>query len=179
MKEKEVKILGIDREKLIKKFASMNCKKIKDEIQKNYIYDTPEMFLENKNSYLRLRITEDKTTKKSKCILTFKQLLSRNEFRVNEETEVEVNDFKSMEKILFSMGYKLKHYGEKNRTSFQYKNILWEIDEWNKEFFPYVYVEAEVNSEDKFRSALSDLELENKTITSKSIRELIEEINQS
>ena len=60
MREREVKILNIDKEEIERKLINIGANLIKDENQINYRFDTDDGFLKKTyNGYLRIRITKN------------------------------------------------------------------------------------------------------------------------
>ena len=57
--EYEVRILEIDREEIIKKLEAMGAKKIKEGLQKRYVYDFNPV---EPNKWIRLRTNGSTTT---------------------------------------------------------------------------------------------------------------------
>ena len=140
MKEKEVKVLNIDKEEIERKLINIGANLIKDENQINYRFDTDDGFLKKTyNGYLRIRITKNLLNGEVKHTLTFKRALKRNTLRINEETETEISDWESTAKILVFLGYKQKRPGYKHRRSYKYDNIIFEIDTWDEDTYSCKY----------------------------------------
>lgn len=177
MREIEVKILNINPKEIEGKLIALNAIKIKHEAQINMIYDTPEGFLEKIFSgYSRIRITENLSTGDKQITYTVKKNLNASLSRQSIEHEVIINDSQEMEMILSDLGYVLKHKGHKERVSYRYDNILFEIDTWDKDTYPRPYLEIEVEKEEDIEKALVILELDRTQLSTKSIAELRLEI---
>ncbi len=177
MKEIEVKVLNIDKDKIEYKLKQIECELVKDEYQYNYIFDTQERRLKKLyNGYLRIRKTVNKD-KSKKIELTLKRNIKDSEFRKNIENNLNINNVEEGIKILEALGYILMHTGKKHRVSYRYKDILFEIDTWDKETYPHTYLEIEVIREEDLDKAIELLDIDKKNITKKSIEELREEIN--
>ncbi|MDD4779367.1 MAG: class IV adenylate cyclase [Tissierellia bacterium] len=173
MREREVKILNIDKEEIEKKLIDLGAVLIKDEEQINIRFDTEDNFLKNTyNGYLRVRITKNLLNGETKNTMTFKKSISRDRMRVNEETETEVSNSDETIKILEFLGYHKKRPGFKHRKSYLFDNISFEIDTWNKETYPKPYLEIEVNTYEELDKAIDLLQLDRDQITTKSIDEL-------
>jgi adenylate cyclase class 2 len=86
-----------------------------------------------------------------------------------------INNVEEGIKILEALGYKMIHKGEKKRDSYKYESIMFEIDTWDKETYPYTYLEIEVEKEEDLKKAVKILGLNNKDVTKKSIEELRDE----
>ena len=173
MKEREVKVLNIDKEAIEKKLIDIGAVLAKDEEQTNYRFDTDDSFLRKTyKGYLRIRITKNNLTGQIKNTMTFKRSITRDALRVNEETETELSDWKNTAKIIELLGYKQKRPGYKHRRSYVYENILFEIDTWDKETYAKPYLEIEVSSEEDLEKAIKLLNLDRSQITTKSIDDL-------
>lgn len=173
MKEREVKVLNIDKEEIERKLINIGARLIKDENQINYRFDTDDGFLKRTyNGYLRIRITKNLLNNKIKNTLTFKRSLKRNTLRINEETETEISDWENTAKILEFLGYKQKRPGYKHRRSYKYENITFEIDTWDEETYSKPYLEIEMSSEEDLEKAILLLDLDRSQVTTKPIDEL-------
>lgn len=173
MREREVKVLNIDKDEIEKKLKKIGAVLIKDEEQTNIRFDTNDNFLkETYNGYLRIRITNNLLDGKIKNTLTFKKSISRDKMRVNEETETEISNCEETIKILEFLGYNKKRPGYKHRRSYLYDNIIFEIDTWDKDTYAKPYLEIEMSSEEELEKAIKLLGLDRKQITTKSIFEL-------
>ena len=101
MREKEVKVLNIDKEAIEKKLVDMGAVLVKDENQINYRFDTNDYFLKKTyNGYLRIRIIKDNLSGETKSTMTFKRSIKRDSLRVNEEINTDISDWKSTAKII-------------------------------------------------------------------------------
>ncbi|HCX61355.1 class IV adenylate cyclase [Sedimentibacter sp.] len=176
MREKEVKVLNIDKQDIERKLISLGATLIKDENQTNYRFDAEDSFLKKTyNGYLRIRITENLLNGEIKHTLTFKRSINRDKLRVNEEIETEISDWNSTAKIIELLGYKMKKPGHKHRKSYTYEGIIFEIDTWDKQTYSKPYLEIEMNSEDELEKAIKLLNLDRSQITTKPIDELSKE----
>ncbi len=85
MREREVKVLNIDKEEIEKKLIDIGAVLVKDENQINYRFDTDDYYLKKTyNGYLRIRISNDILSGESKITMTFKKNLKRDSLRINE-----------------------------------------------------------------------------------------------
>ena len=176
MKEREVKVLNIDKDEIERKLINIGARLIKDENQVNYRFDTDENFLKKTyNGYLRIRVTKNLLNGETKNTLTFKRSLRRNTLRVNEETETEISDWENTAKILELLGYKQKRPGYKHRRSYTYDNITFEIDTWDEDTYSKPYLEIEMFSEEDLERAIKLLDLDRSQVTTKPIDELSKE----
>ncbi|NLJ57697.1 MAG: class IV adenylate cyclase [Tissierellia bacterium] len=173
MREREVKVLNIDREEIEKKLINIGAVLVKDEDQINYRFDTDDGILKKKHKgYLRIRVTKDNLTGETKNTMTFKKSIDRNSLRVNEEIETNISDWESTSKIIELLGYKRKRPGYKHRKSYLYENILFEIDTWDEYTYSKPYLEIEVPSYEDLEKAIVLLNLDRSQITTKPIDEL-------
>lgn len=173
MREMEIKVLNINPIDIEKKLVDIGAHKIKNENQINMIFDTRDKFLDkNFNGYARIRISKDLIKNIDKTFLTVKKNIISEKTRQNIEHEMEINDSEKMIQILSDLGYELEHTGEKHRISYEHENILYEIDTWDKETYPYPYMEVEVKNEEDIEKAIINLDLDRKNITTKSIKQL-------
>lgn len=128
MHETEIKILGIDRKKILEKLESLGAKKIFDDIIHAVYYDTADMALKRQNSILRLR-KEGK-----KAVLTFKSHVEDKKAKVREEKEVVVSDFEVMNSILGLLGFSGWLRMSKKRTTYDLEGTHFELDKYHDEY---------------------------------------------
>jgi adenylate cyclase class 2 len=173
MREREVKVLNIDKEEIEKKLIDIGAVLVKDENQINYRFDTDDYYLKKiHNGYLRIRIIKNNLSGKTKSTMTFKRSIKRDSLRVNEEIDTDLSDWESASKIIELLGYKRKRPGYKHRRSYIYDDILFEIDTWDEQTYGKPYLEIEVNSDEELEKAIIILNLDRSQITTKSIDEL-------
>lgn len=176
MKEREVKVLNIDKNEIERKLINIGAKLIKDENQINYRFDSEDGYLKKTyNGYLRIRVTKNLLTGQTKNTLTFKKSLKRNTLRINEETETEISDWENTAKIIELLGYKQKRPGYKHRRSYIYDDITFEIDTWDENTYSKPYLEIEMNNEEDLEKAIKLLDLDRSQVTTKPIDELRKE----
>ena len=172
-REIEVKVLGIVPKEIEEKLISLGAEKISRELQKNYTF-APQTG-EFEKGYLRIResIVDDK---KAPIELTFKEVKNDEEVRINNEFTVHIDSVSMMTSILEKMGVKLKYKGEKERISYRYKGQRFDIDIWDKDTYPYPYMEIEFTNQSKIDEILDDLDIDKSRVTTKSISDLISEL---
>ena len=127
MKEIEIKILNINEKEITKKLLKLGAKKISTKliIEKHFDFNDNKIS-KNKESF-RLRKIGDKVE------LTYKNSGTKDKnFKIREETEIELKDFKTMNKIIQKLGLKCIKYREKKRTSFKLNKLKFEIDKYPK-----------------------------------------------
>lgn len=173
MREREVKVLNIDKEEIEKKLIGMGAALVKDEDQINYRFDTEDGFLKKAyKGYLRIRITKNNLSGETKSTMTFKRSIKRDSLRVNEEIDTDLSDWESASNIIELLGYKRKNPGYKHRRSYMYENIMFEIDTWDEKTYSKPYLEIEVASDEELEKAIKLLNLDRSQITTKAIDEL-------
>lgn len=173
MREREVKVLNIDKKEIEKKLIDLGAVLVKDENQINYRFDTDDGFLKKTyKGYLRIRITENNLSGETKSTMTFKRNIKRDSLRVNEEIETDLSDWESASNIIELLGYKRKRPGYKHRRSYMYENIMFEMDTWDEKTYSKPYLEIEVASDEELEKAIRLLNLDRNQITTKAIDEL-------
>lgn len=161
--EYEVRFLEIDKDKILKRLKELGAKEIGNWLQVRKTYD---LIQPQKNSWLRLR-TNGKTT-----TLTVKEINS-DKIDGTNETEVIVDDFNEMDKILTKIGLKARNYQENYRQQFQYKNSEIDIDSW-----PLIptYLEIEGKNEEIIKEICSDLELDYKKSITMDVTDIYKKV---
>jgi adenylate cyclase class 2 len=165
MQENEVKFLNIDPEKIENKLKDIGAEKIFDKIYKRRVFDYPDLSLNEKGAYLRLRDEGDKIT------LTFKQRLGIKSFDGTqndggmEEIEVNVSDFDKTAELVLKLGFIEKFYEENRRIRYKLRNIEFDIDSWPL-LNPYLEIEAPTWQEVDEGIKLLDLDPKDKKIFS-------------
>lgn len=141
MEEIEVKFLNINPKVIEEKLKNIGAEKTFEKIYRRKTFDYPDLRLDKKGSWIRLRDEGDKIT------LTFKQRLgiTAHNGEANdksmEEIEITVNDFEETAKFLSAVGFKEKGYQENRRIRYQLNNIEFDIDFWPC-LEPYLEIEA-------------------------------------
>ncbi|WP_416335202.1 class IV adenylate cyclase [Anaerococcus sp. DFU013_CI05] len=173
-REIEVKVLNINPKEIEEKLVNLGAEKISHEFQKNYTF-TPKNG-EFEHGYLRIREKEIDGQKQD-IELTFKRIESDDDFRVNNEYTVNIDSVSMMIKILEEVGIDLEYEGEKERTSYSFKDQRFDIDIWDEKTYPVPYMEIEFSNIDKLDEILSDLDIDKKDVTTDSITELRSKLN--
>ncbi len=172
-KELEVKILDIDKEEMEQKLKAVGTNFLKKEYQTNILFDTKDKKIEKDlNSYLRIRETQNLDTGEKQCILTLKENITKDGIRENIEANTFISNKKTLTYILNQLGYEVFEEGQKERISYKYKDIRFDIDTWDKKTYPYPYMEIEVKNKDDLQKAIQLLNINPKQITTKSIVDL-------
>lgn len=173
-KELEVKVLNIDPKKMESKLILLGARLVKKEKQINYVFSTPNLPSSN---YLRVREITDAFQEEKRSFLTLKKNLLNEGVKENLEIETKVDDPASLLEIFENLGIEVEHQGVKERTSYKFENILFEIDCWDTDTYPNPYMEIEVESKEDLERAIELLGLNRKDITTKSIRELRKDLS--
>lgn len=178
MRELEVKILNMDLKELESKIQGLGATLISKEVQVNTLIDSKDDFIQKElNSYMRIRETRFILKGKVKFTLTMKKNINRDGIRENIEINTDISDKESMLKILETLGYQVFKEGYKERTSYSLGNVRFDLDTWDKDTYPYPYMEIEVNHEDELEEMIKLLDIPKENISLKSIVELAKEIN--
>lgn len=151
--EYEVRVLEIDKDKLIKKLENLGAKKIADFDYKRRIFNFNPV---TDKKWIRLRTDGNKTS------LTIKELKSL-EIDGTKEMEIEVSDFEETNNILNELGYYSHTYQENKRTRYVLNDVELDIDTW-----PYIptYLEIEGKDEQAVRDMIKLLEVDESKVTS-------------
>ena len=118
--EYEVRVLEIDRDEIIKLLESHGATKVKDSLQRRYVYDFNPV---QKHKYIRVRSDGIKTT------LTIKQSID-DTVDGTKELEMIVSDFETTNQILNELGYEPKGYQESWRLEYELDGVKFDIDRW-------------------------------------------------
>jgi adenylate cyclase class 2 len=156
MKEIELKILDINKKKLEAQLHKLGAKNLGKVFIRYKRYDFKDKRIGKSGSLLRLR------TNGNKVQFTYKGPTHKSaHFKIQDETETEVKDFATAEKILNSIGLKEQNCIEKYRTSYLLAGTRLEIDE-HPLIPPYVEIEG---SEKAIRHVLHLLNIDIKDTT--------------
>lgn len=150
--EYEIRVLEIDKEKLIKKLEELGAEFKGDNEQKRYVYD---IIPKEDGKWIRLRTNGRKIT------LTYKNVV-KTTIDGTKELEVEVSDFEKTNELLENMGIKSRGYQENKRTQYILNGVEIDIDSW-----PMIptYVEIEGKNEEEVMNTLEILELPKDKVT--------------
>lgn len=177
MRELEVKILNIDLNQMEEKIKKLGGKLIAKEVQVNTLIDSKDKYIEkNLDSYLRIRETRSILEDSIKYTLTMKKNVEREAIRENIETNIDISDREAMIKLLENLGYFVYQEGYKERTSYMLEGARLDLDTWDKDTYPYPYMEIEVKSEGDLEHMINKLSISKENISTKSILELRKEL---
>lgn len=178
MRELEVKILNIDLNQMEEKIKKLGGKLIAKEVQVNTLIDSKDKYIEkNLDSYLRIRETKSILEDNIKYTLTMKKNVEREAIRENIETNIDISDREAMIKLLENLGYFVYQEGYKERTSYILEGARLDLDTWDKDTYPYPYMEIEVKNQDDLEQMINKLSISKENISTKSILELRKELN--
>ena len=121
MKEVEVKILEIDRQKVEAKLRMLEAMKTLDDDVETLFFDFTDNSIAKAKNLLRLRSIGNETE------LTFKKFVESDSAKVRVEYNVSVSDFEAANSILQSLGLVPTLRMKKHRISYLVKNSV-EVD---------------------------------------------------
>lgn len=172
-KELEVKVLGIDIDVLEEKIIKLKGQLIADEVQVNTLIDSKNKPIkESVDAYLRIRETEDLLSGKSNVVLTLKKNIENENLRENIELNSEIEDKETVLEIFKNLGFDNIKVGHKKRKSYMLNDARIDLDRWDKETYPFPYMEIEVESPRHLSEIVDLLEIPQENISNKSIVEL-------
>ncbi len=143
--EIEIKILEINKKEITNRLKKIGAKKILDARLKVYFFDFPDKRLTLKHSAIRVRQEGEKVK------INIKKNIVQKKVKQADEYETEVQDFDTMAKILKLIGLEVISEQEKDRISYTWKGIAFDIDT-----YPGIptFIEIEANSVGKLRQGL-------------------------
>lgn len=174
-KEVEIKVLGIDVESIRKRLHELEAPLISREKQTNILINSSRMNL-SEASYLRIRSSDDILHGQKSDVLTLKKRMANESARENIEISVQIDNVENMLSIFQEMGWDEHIRAGKYRESYRIMDCRVDIDEWDSEIYPYPYIEIEYSDPKKLRELVEILEINESQISTKSIKELMDEI---
>ena len=150
--EYEIRVLEIDKKKLIEKLEKLGAEFKCNNEQKRYVYD---IIPKEDGKWVRLRTNGKKTT------LTYKNVVSTT-IDGTKELEIEVSDFNKTNELLENIGIKNRGYQENRRIQYILNGVEIDIDSW-----PMIptYVEIEGKNEEEVLKTLELLDLPKDKVT--------------
>ena len=172
MKEKEIKIIGHDKEALIQALLDKGASDQGEEVQTNIRISSSSHPVPD-HAYLRLR----KVVKEGETLpleFTYKERIEGEGARINEETTVHIQPEEGdlLLSLLDQMGYDIREEGYKIRHTFLYKDFRIEFDQWDAQTLSYPYIEVEGPSVEALDRYLEEFSIPSGQVTTKSIGEL-------
>ena len=176
-RELEVKILGIDLDKLESKIVELGGKLIANEEQINTIIDSKKSPIKSYiDAYLRIRETKDLLNNRSYTNLNLKKNVNMEGIRENIELSTELQDKDMMLEIFKNLGFDDTQIGYKERKSYELNGARLDLDRWDEKTYPFPYMEIEVESRRHLNEIISLLGVPQANISTKSIVELKNEL---
>lgn len=150
--EYEIRILEIDKEKMIEKLENLGATKKGEFNQKRYVYDLKPI---QEDKWIRLRANGEETT------LTYKSI-EADTIDGTKEVEIKVDDFDVANEFLNKLGFIARNYQENIRIQYILDDVEIDIDTW-----PMIptYLEIEGKSKKEVNDMIKKLNLENSKIT--------------
>jgi adenylate cyclase class 2 len=176
MNEVEVKVLGIDKNKIKEKLQSLGAVPVKKEFQTNHMFDYSDQRFFDKGGYVRIRHLVDFVRDQEKSIVTFKELISRERFKTSREIEFTTDNFSETKSFLEALDLKQFRVDEKFRESFKLEEGLIEIDTWAG--VP-AYLEVEAETEENVIKLLEKIGYKLEESTSMTLAEILKHYNLS
>lgn len=124
MKELEVKILEVNRDRIEEILANLGASKVFDGEIETLFFDFKDGAIAKGKNALRLR------KENHKFELTYKTVLDNQEVKVADEYTVEVSDLELMKKILECMGLSEVESMKKHRVSYSLGRLRIDIDRY-------------------------------------------------
>lgn len=172
MKEIEVKVLGLDILDMKNKVINLGGNLVKNEHQENYFWSLKD----TDTGYLRIRRINDLVNNREKITLCIKKIHTTEFARENIEHEFEVSSFDECMSFVKALGFNDFKREDKHRESYILNDVLIEFDTWDKNVFPYPYIELEAPNHEALRKIIDLLEIPQEKITSKGLLEIKKEM---
>ena len=157
--EYEIRILEIDKEKMIKKLEELGAKRKGEFNQKRYVYDLKPA---DENKWIRLRTNGKDTT------LTYKSV-EEDTLDGTKEIEIKVDNFNLANEFLNKLGFIARNYQENNRIQYVLDDVEIDIDTWPK--IP-TYLEIEGGSEEEVMNIVKLLGFNESDVTAKDVENI-------
>jgi predicted adenylyl cyclase CyaB len=135
MKEIEVKVLDINKKLIEDRLTKLGAKKISDGLVNSWHYDFPDEKIKNNSDHLRIR------QEGGHSFITFKSPISRDQAKIMEELETDIQDIKTMKTIFEKIGLEMKGEFQKQRVSYELNDSKIELDK-NPNIPWYLEIEA-------------------------------------
>jgi len=140
MKETEIKILNINKNKITQTLSNLGAKKIFDDEVTTIFFDFSDSRIANAKNLLRLRQAGPTST------LTYKKIITKESVKEAEEYEVQISSIETTKKILESLELVETYNLQKHRTSYKITNVRFDIDTFtgNLNYIPtFLEIESE------------------------------------
>lgn len=161
--EYEIRVLEVDKEKIIEKLETLGAVKKGEYNQRRYVYDLKPI---QKGKWIRLRTNGSETT------LTYKNIVS-NSIDGTKEIEFKVENFDVANEFLNKIGFEARSYQENNRIQYMLDNIEIDIDSW-----PMIptYLEIEAKDEKQINNMVKKLSLDTTKIITLNCDDIYKQI---
>lgn len=180
VKELEVKVLDVDIELMQELIISKGGKLISSENQVNTLIDSTKRPIKSfMDAYLRIRESHNSIDNIKTTTFTLKKNILNDDLRENEEYNVLVDDKDTLLDIMKNLGFDDIKVGYKERVSYSFLNGRVDIDIWDRDTYPYPYMEIEVGNEDDLKNILEELKIPEEKVSKLSIVELQEKLKES
>lgn len=178
-KELECKVFTDDFNGLMDKAIEMGAKMIAHEIQENILIESNNFDLIDSSDYLRIRISKDIFNNENKKFLTYKKRVNDTNVRHYDEYTIEFDSEENLKQILKFVKLDKQSSSKKERKSFEFMDARLDFDCWDKDFYPYPYLEIEVKDEEHLNEIINKLGINKDQISTESISELISKLQES
>lgn len=172
--EKEVKVIDIDKDEMIRKLSRIGAKKVFEGQIDMIFFDTSINALRKNKVTLRVRKKTNNLNNKIISEVTLKKKPSEEEdsdiVKVREEYEFLSDDFEKTVVFFENLGFKKKYRVRKERISFEYNNVSYELDKYDK--IPWI-MEIESGDIDTIREAARYLGIEKDRLLPWSLNDLL------
>ncbi len=128
MKEVEVKLLEINKQKIAEKLTALNAIEVFDGDVCTLFLDYSDHRIHLRRDVLRLR-KEKNTTE-----LTYKKVRQDKTVKVAEETSVQISDLDAVLSILQNLGLSVTMRMDKHRNSYKLGKVRIDIDKYQGEY---------------------------------------------
>lgn len=176
--EKEVKVIDIDKDEIIRKLSMMGAKKVFEGDIDMLFFDTTSSALKRDKVTLRVRKKTNNLDKKIVTEVTLKKKPSEgddsNIVKVREEYEFYSDDFEKTVLFFENLGYKKKYRVRKERISFEFDGVSYELDKYER--IPWI-MEIESGEIDSIREAARRLGIEKDRLLPWSLNDLLKHYN--
>ncbi len=138
MKETEVKVLEVNKEKIASELLELGASKVFDGDLLTVFLDFPDNRIKKSRDVLRLR------KQAGKAELTYKKIKTNRAVKEAEEHSVEVSDLDVTQEILQNLGLKVTARMLKHRVSYKLHGLRFDFDQYLEEYrFIPLFVEIE------------------------------------
>lgn len=169
-REVEVKLIGMDAQAFVKELLAHGAVFDVEEHQTNIHLDSSEHPFPS-SAHMRIRLIEvDGKVKKREW--TYKKRLLCEECRVNDEYTVEITDENALRLLLQQLGYDKQITMHKVRRRYLLADYRIEFDEWDKDSFPFPYIEVEATTPERLCAFYSLFSIPKEKVSTLSISEL-------